>query len=97
MRIQLAVPLCALGLALAGPAQAENFARGQELFEHHCRGCHDDLRSAAKAGKAKTVEALRKKIASWAEHGGTQWGDSEVDDVLFYLNESFYHLKNDES
>jgi mono/diheme cytochrome c family protein len=82
-----------ISLALVGTAQAQNFQRGGELFEHQCHGCHDDLRLAAKAGKVKSLKDLRKKIGSWAEHGGTQWGNSEVDDVLNYLNKSFYHFK----
>lgn len=94
MRIHPLVPFYAIALVLSGPAHAQNFQRGQELFEHQCHGCHDDLRRASKEGKVKTLNGLRKKIASWAEHGGTQWGNSEVDDVTYYLNKSFYRLKS---
>ncbi len=98
MRIQTVIQTCAIGLALAGlppsAAHAENFGRGQELFDHQCKGCHDDLRLAAKEGKAKTLKDLRNKIASWAEHSGAEWGKSEVDDVLFYMDKSFYHFKD---
>lgn len=97
MRIHTVIQSCAIGLVLAGlvptQAQAENFARGQELFEHQCRGCHGDLRFARKEGKAKNLEELRKKIMSWADHSGTEWGNSEVDDVLLYMDKSFYHFK----
>ena len=101
MRIQTLIPSCAIGLALAGlattPAHAENFERGQELFQHQCGACHGDLLFADKQGKkAKTLEELRKKIASWADHSGTEWGNSEVDDVLLYMNKSFYHFKEEE-
>jgi len=96
MRIHPSVRLLAT-LALAGtafsPAQAQNFARGQELFEHHCHGCHGDLKFAEKEGKAKNLTDLRKKITSWAQHSGTEWGKSEVDDVLYYMDKSFYHFK----
>jgi len=100
MRIYPVIQITAIGLALAGlpspPAQAENFERGQSLFEDQCRGCHGDLRFADQESKVKTLEALRKKIAGWADHSGTEWGSSEVDDVLLYMNKSFYHLKGAE-
>jgi mono/diheme cytochrome c family protein len=87
------LPALALAGAVSFPAQAQNFARGQELFEHHCHGCHGDLKFAEKEGKVKNLSDLRNKIAGWAQHGGTEWGRSEIDDVLYYMDKSFYHFK----
>ena len=95
MRIYPVILLSAIGLAWAGVAmaQAPDFERGEALFEHQCHGCHGDLNFAKTEGKVKALPALRKKIAAWAEHSGADWGKGEVDDVLYYMDKSFYHFK----
>lgn len=70
-------------------ASAQNFARGQELFQQHCQACHEDLHEA-RHRHAKSLGELRKRIEGWATHTNTGWQKDEVDDVLFYLNQSFY-------
>jgi len=92
----IGVELSSIGM-LPGQVRAENYERGQQLFEDHCRACHGDLMFAEKQDKkAKSLEELRKKIGSWADHGGMEWGNDEVDDVLLYMNKSFYHFKSGE-
>lgn len=85
--------LCALLLAsaFAPLVQAENFARGQDLYNHHCQSCHEDLLHARNR-KLKTLDALRKRIEGWASHTGNPWSRDEIDDVLYYLNKSFYRF-----
>jgi mono/diheme cytochrome c family protein len=89
-----------IGLALtaltATDAQAQNFQRGQALFEHQCHGCHGDLTLAKAEGSVKSKAELKQKITSWAKHTGTDWGNSEIKDVLFYMDKSFYHLTGNE-
>lgn len=82
----------ALAIFASGPAQAENFERGQELYENQCGECHNKLVPLNKNDKIKTLSMLRERIASWAAHTGAEWGDSELDDVSYYLNKSFYHF-----
>lgn len=98
MRIQaiiLSTAPALLGLS-ALEAHAQNFERGQELFEHQCRECHGDPNLSHNEYKAKSLAEVRKKITSWAEHSGTEWGSNEIDDVLLYMNRSFYHFKADQ-
>jgi len=98
MRKNRVAQLSAIGIALAGllshQAQGQNFERGQELFDHQCRECHGDPYLAHTQYKAKSLKEVRRKITSWAEHSGTDWGKSEVDDVLLYMNKSIYHFKD---
>jgi mono/diheme cytochrome c family protein len=82
----------ALAIFASGPAQAENFERGQELYGNQCGECHNKLVPLNKNDKIKTLSKLRERIASWAAHTGAEWGDSELDDVSYYLNKSFYHF-----
>ena len=97
MRIHSAVKLLGGALALSAgmqqPAQAQDFQRGQALFEVQCQGCHGDPKTFDTDRKVKTVVELRKRIAAWAGHAGTEWGEGEVEDVLLFMNKSFYHLQ----
>ena len=80
-----------LGIGLCIPAHAENFSRGQDLYNQHCRLCHEDgvhIRSH----NLKKLEDLRARIKGWADHTGNNWNREDVDDVLYYLNKSFYHF-----
>jgi hypothetical protein len=40
----------------------------------------------------KTLDALRKRIEDWVSHTGNPWSREEIDDVLYYLNKSFYRF-----
>ncbi|MGZ4995929.1 MAG: hypothetical protein ACXV79_17400 [Methylobacter sp.] len=88
--------IAALASFTSGPALAENFERGQELFEDQCGGCHNNFVALNKDSKIKTMSALKERIVSWAAHTGSEWGNSEFDDVLYYLNKSFYHFTDKE-
>jgi mono/diheme cytochrome c family protein len=73
------------------PVQAQNFGRGQELYEDHCQACHEDLMHE-KNRKLKSLTELRDRVQAWATHTGNPWTREEVDDVLYYLNKSFYRF-----
>lgn len=91
-----AAPVTAFALLLAmtvgpSPALAENFARGQELYNLQCQSCHEDLLHARNR-KLKSLAELRKRIEDWAAHTGNTWTREDIDDVLYYLNKSFYRF-----
>ena len=81
-----------LAILLPMEVYAENFERGQGLFQDQCSSCHGEL-NLDKGSKVKNPSDLGKKISSWAAHSGTDWKESEIDDVMYYLNKSFYHFK----
>lgn len=97
MSINFAGSLVVLSLVALWPmpAAAENFQRGHELYGNHCQACHANLVHMSKNRKVKSLSELRKRITSWAAHAGEDWGDSEVDDVLHYLNRTYYHFKDE--
>lgn len=78
-------------LGLSAETQAHNFARGQELYNQQCQSCHEDLLHARNR-KPKTLKGLRSRIQDWSSHTGNSWSAEEIDDVLYYLNRSFYHF-----
>ncbi|SMF95527.1 hypothetical protein SAMN02949497_2892 [Methylomagnum ishizawai] len=73
------------------PASAQNFARGQELFEDHCQACHEDF-NRPEVRHLGSAEELRARIEAWATHTNTGWKKEDVEDVLFYLDRSFYRF-----
>lgn len=73
-------------------AIAQDYWRGQRLFLAHCDACHDSLTYPGKQQKVKSLAELKGRIESWAIHGGENWGQSEIDDVTYYLNKSHYHF-----
>jgi mono/diheme cytochrome c family protein len=79
----------ALSVLLLPWAEAQNFERGEELFEDHCQACHDDMHRP-ESRHAPSLAELRKRIEAWALHTDARWQQDEVNDVLFYLNRSFY-------
>ena len=77
------------------PVQAQNFGRGQELYEDQCAACHEDLMHE-KNRKLKSLAELRQRVQAWATHTGNPWTQEEIEDVLYYLNKSFYQFEQKE-
>lgn len=90
--VRMAMPALLAMLAMTAPARAENFGRGQELYEDHCQACHEDL-IHEKNRKIRSLDELQKRIQSWAVHTGNTWTREEINDVLYYLNKSFYRFE----
>lgn len=83
---------CVLGLH-AVPSQAEEFSRGQALYENHCQSCHADWAHTRSGRKVASAEELHRRVAAWSIHAGLHWSDEEVRDVADYLERNFYHLE----
>jgi mono/diheme cytochrome c family protein len=88
---RISICLAAVTLSSA-PTLAEDYWRGQRLYDEHCYACHDALTHPGKKQKVHSLNELRRRIASWGEHTGQYWRDSEIEDVLYYLNKSHYHF-----
>lgn len=90
------------GLALAGFCAAlltlplaaqEEFDRGQALYEHHCRSCHESWAHTREGREVRTLAELRRRTEAWSVHSHLGWSDEEIDDVTAYLNRTFYQLE----
>jgi hypothetical protein len=90
--LRAALVLGLLGVSMAILAQPPNFQRGQELFGHHCMACHNDF-SRADSRHLRSLDELRQRVEAWAVHTNLDWRKGEVEDVLYYLNKSFYHFE----
>jgi len=85
--VLLAVFLSAGSQALAG---AE---RGQQLHDKQCLKCHDNGVYTRENRFVSSREALTKQVQRCNLNVGAQWFEEDVNDVVLYLNESFYKFK----
>lgn len=79
---------------------AADIANGKKLHDSTCTSCH----AAGSGGDATAIytrpdhrvtslAGLRKQVVRCRDMIGIRWFDEEVDDVVAYLNQSFYKFK----
>jgi mono/diheme cytochrome c family protein len=81
-------------LAVSAPAQAQDAARGKELYQTHCLGCHYERihkRDPARS-LVRTLPQLRVEVVRRAEQTGRRFSVEDVDDIAEYLNQSHYRM-----
>lgn len=81
-------------LSVAMAATAEEFNRGQALYENHCQFCHANWAHSREGRVVTSYVGLRIRVKSWSEHSGLAWSDEDIDAVTRYLNQRFYRLPN---
>ena len=87
---RLAFALAAFALAPAAPA-AGDAAKGEQLHQS-CLQCHGTELYVPPRRKVKTLAALRKETARWADYYNPKFTKAEVEDLVAYLNRDFYKL-----
>jgi len=81
--------------ALVLPAQAQDAARGQLLYDTYCGVCHYERvheRDRSRS-KVKTLTQLRVEVGRWAPYSKRTFTPADLDDVAEYLNRSHYKLE----
>jgi len=66
--------------------------RGRLLYENHCAFCHASTVHIREQRKARTPAELRAWIQRWNDELKLNWQDNDVNDVLQYLNNRYYHF-----
>jgi mono/diheme cytochrome c family protein len=81
-------------LAVHTPLAAQEFDRGEALYENHCKECHEGLAHTRDSSRISSMRDLQSWVASWSVHANLDWSSQEVEDVANYLNNRFYQLKD---
>lgn len=85
------LPLAAFSAPGAEPdLTAASPARGEQLYQNHCTGCHDSVVHVRERRKAATLAEVQAQILRWRQVLALPWRDDDVRDVLQHLNERYY-------
>ncbi len=87
MRIFLPA-LLATSLPIA--AIAADVENGDDLHFESCTGCHDDSLYTRADRKVGDLAQLGRQVRFCKDAVGATWFDDEVDDVIAYLNATYY-------
>ena len=87
-----AAALGMLALALSTEARpAGDAARGAKLHDA-CLGCHGTELYVPPRAKVTSLAALKKETERWNDRMNPKFTRQEVEDLVAYLNASFYKL-----
>ena len=82
--------LLAAVIALPAGSFAHDVARGRDLYELRCLGCHAESVHGRAKRTAKTFDEVRSWVARWNTSLALGWSAEEIDDVSQYLNARYY-------
>lgn len=92
-RVKAVVLLVGTTLSLsAASADIPDPRRGQALYENHCQFCHTPKVHARPNRLPLTRNDLRGIVNNWQRQQNLGWADSEIDDVVEYLNRTKYRF-----
>ena len=87
----ISILLLASTTAFAGTAvQAADIKAGQSLHDANCMKCHDSGVYTHPDRKVTTIDGLRKQVKRCELSLGLTWFDEQTEDVVQYLNSSYY-------
>ena len=77
-------------LAFSSALPAADIENGNDLHFEHCTGCHDSSVYTRADRKMADLAQLGKQVRFCKDAVGATWFDDEVDDVIEYLNATYY-------
>ena len=67
--------------------------RGQQLHDEHCMKCHDTGVYTREDRRVADRDALVKQVKRCELNLGLSWFDTDINDVVQYLDQSYYKFK----
>ena len=83
------IPALILFLTSASTLAAD-IENGDDLHFESCTGCHDDSVYTRANRNVSDLAQLGKQVRFCRDAVGATWFDDEVDDVIEYLNATYY-------
>ena len=69
---------------------------GKDLYyEAQCQKCHTEVDYTSKLRKVNDYERLEWRVQRCDVSMGAGWFEEDIDDVVHYLNDSFYKFNTD--
>ena len=98
MNIKLGIIIAAT--IISNASFAGDIKRGQELHDENCTSCHKSMQGGDGNSiytrdnrRIDSYEGLVKQVNRCKTSLGVSWPEHQIDDVITYLNESFYKFK----
>ena len=86
----------ALAVLLAPSAHAASLpgdsAEGKRLLDANCMECHQTDVYTRKDRSVTSLAGLKEQVASCTHMAPKDFSESEMQDLLKYLNDQFYHF-----
>ena len=99
MKLQLIIIATTLTISPLGFADGD-IKRGKELHDENCISCHANAYGGDGTSiytrpdhKIESYEGLEKQVMRCKTALGVSWPQDQIDDVVAYLNQKFYHFK----
>lgn len=80
---------------LATTANAADIENGEDLHFEHCTGCHDSSVYTRDNRNLRSFERLGAQVRFCKDSLGLTWFDDEVEDVIEFLNQKYYHFQSE--
>lgn len=89
-------------LAFCSSSFAADFENGKSLHDGNCINCHAQLHGGDGTAiytrenrKIDSFTALNKQVRRCRDSLGMPWPEDQIMDVITYLNQGFYHFKEE--
>ena len=79
-------------IVAAGSAMAGDASRGRDLYEQRCGQCHSESVHSRAKRAARSFDEIRGWVVRWSTTLELGWGDSEIEDVTLFLNDTYYRF-----
>ena len=77
----------------SGLANAADLGNGQRLHNEHCLKCYDTSVYTRSDRKIGDLPSLTRQVKRCELSLGLTWFDEQVEDVVHYLNTTYYGFK----
>jgi len=90
--------ICASLLVLLAPSASAaslpgDDANGKRLLDANCMSCHQTDMFTREDRKVQSLDALKEQLVACSHAAKTDFSASEMQDLLKYLNDQFYHFE----
>ncbi len=82
--------ICAITFSTS--SSAADIGNGSELHLESCTRCHDSAIYTRADRKVQNLPNLGTQVRFCKDNLGVTWFDDEVDDVIGFLNQNYYHF-----
>jgi hypothetical protein len=73
-------------------SNAADIGNGSELHVESCTACHDSAMYTRENRFVQSLANLGTQVRFCKDNLGITWFDDEVDDVVGFLNQNYYHF-----